>query len=85
MFHLDDLAQAAEDLRKLGVDATHEFVYGPQGCLEGLDIGPDFFPLWELRIPENQQDFAKGDFGAIKARRGPDWSVDPYRRVRWMC
>jgi hypothetical protein len=81
MIAVDDLAQAAEDLRKLGYDACHEFVYGLHGCLEGLDIGEDFFPLWELTLPENLADLARADFASIKARRGPDWSIVPPRRV----
>ena len=73
MISIDDLDQAVEDLRKLGVDAFHEFVYSAQGCLEGLDVGEDFYPLWELILPENRADLANADFAAIKARRGPDW------------
>jgi hypothetical protein len=76
MISVDDLAQAAEDLRKLGFDACHEFVYGPHGCLEGLDIGEDFFPRWELSLPENQQALSMNDFAAIKRRRGPDWRAE---------
>ena len=53
--------------------------YGPHGGREGLDVGDDFFPLWELILPENQEALAQLDFAAIKARRGPDWSVDPPR------
>jgi hypothetical protein len=81
MIPLDDLAQAAENLRRAGYDACHEFVYSPHGCLEGLDIGEDFFPLWELSLPDNQADLARADFAAIKARRGPDWSMEPPRRA----
>ena len=73
MILLDDLDQMAEDLRKLGLDVCHEFVYGPQGCLEGLDVGEDFFPLWELRLPENQEALERLDFEAIKAHRNPEW------------
>jgi len=80
MIHLDDLAQLAEDLQKLGVDAYHEFLYGPHGIQEGLDIGEDFFPVWELNLPENQEDFERCDFAAIKARRGPNWSIAPPAR-----
>ncbi len=76
MISIDDLAQAAEDLRRLGFDAFHEFLYGRYGCMEGLDVGEDFFPLWELSLPENQEDLAKADFAAIKARRGPDWCAE---------
>jgi hypothetical protein len=79
MIHLNDLAQIAEDLQKAGVDACHEFLYGPHGCREGLDVGEDFFPLWELNLPENQDAFERYDFAAIKARRSSDWSVDPPR------
>jgi hypothetical protein len=76
MIH-DDLAQIAEDLRKLGEDASYEIVYGPHGGLEGLNVDQDFFPRWELALLENQEALAKFDFAAIKARRGPDWSVEP--------
>ncbi len=77
--YLEDLDQVAADLRKLGIDAEHEFLYCPHGCVEGLDIGEDFFPLWELSLPQNQDALASADFAAIKARRGPDWSVEPPR------
>ena len=75
MIH-DDLSKIAEDLRKLGVDASYEVLYGPHGGLEGLSVGQDFFPLWELTLLENQETLERFDFGAIKARRSPDWSVD---------
>ena len=75
MIHLDDLAQIAEDLRSLGIDACHEFLYCARGCQEGLDVGEDFFPLWELNLPENQEAFERYDFEAIKARRGPNWTL----------
>jgi hypothetical protein len=77
MIQVDDLAEVAEALRKLGVDACHEFVYGPHGCLEGLDVGEDFFPLWELSLPENREALAKFDFEAIKARRSQEPQVQP--------
>ena len=77
----DDLAQLAEDLRKLGLDATHEIVFGLHGGLEGLSIGEDFFPLWELNLLENEEDLAKRDFAAIRARRGPDWTVERPKRA----
>jgi hypothetical protein len=78
----DELAQVAEQLRRQGIDAWHEVVYGTHMFLEGLDIGEDFYPLWELISPENRDDFERRDFAAIKARRGADWSVEPPRRVR---
>ena len=81
MIHLDDLAQIVEDLRTAGIDACHEVLYGPRGYQEGLDIGEDFFPLWELNLPENQDAFERYDFEAIKARRGPDWSIAPPARA----
>ena len=81
MIHLDDLAQIAEDLKKLGVDACYEVLYGPHGFQEGLDVGEDFFPLWELNLPENQNAFERFDFAAIKARRGPNWSIAPPARA----
>jgi len=78
MFTFDDLALFAEELRQSGVDAVHEFLYGPQGCVEGLDVGDDFFPLWELSLPENRDDLERVDFAAIKSRRRDGWSVDRY-------
>jgi hypothetical protein len=41
-----------------------------------MDVGDDFFPLWELNLPENLESVAILDFAAIKARRGPDWSAE---------
>lgn len=76
MIH-DDLAQIAEDLRKLGEDASYEIVYGPHGGLEVLNVGQDFFPRWELARLENQAALERLDFAAIKARRGPNWSIEP--------
>jgi hypothetical protein len=79
MIQVDNPVQLAEDLRKLGFDASHEIVYGPHGYQEGLDVGEDFFPIWELTLPENQDALAILDFGAIKGRRRRDWSVAPPR------
>jgi len=76
MIQLDDLAQVAEDLRQQGVDARHDFIYGPHCCLEGLDVGDDFYPLWELLLPENQVHVERMDFEAIRARRPVGWSVE---------
>jgi hypothetical protein len=76
-FRLDDLAQTADDLRSMGIDANYEIVYCSRGCLEGLDVGEDFFPLWELSLSENEADLKACNFARIKARRGPDWSVAP--------
>ena len=72
----------AEELRKFGVDCYHSFVYGPHGGLEGLDVGEDFFPLWELAQPENWDALCSADFRKIVARRGPDWSPDWHARNR---
>jgi hypothetical protein len=77
MLHLDDLAEIVEVLLRAGIDARHEVVAGPRGYQEGLDVGDDFFPVWELNLPENQESFERFDFAAIKARRGPNWSVIP--------
>jgi hypothetical protein len=76
MTQLDDLAQVAEELRKLRVDAYQEFVYGPHGGVEGLSLGDDFYPLWELTLAANREALERADFEAIRARRGPDWSVE---------
>jgi hypothetical protein len=72
-----DLVWLAEILRTRGCEACHEIVAGPRGWQEGLDIEEDFFPLWELALPENQEALRNFDFAAIKARRGPSWSVAP--------
>jgi hypothetical protein len=77
MIQVDKLPEIAEELRRRGIEACHEILYGPHGGREGLDIGEDFFPLWELMQPQNQEDLTRYDFAAIKARRAPDWSVDP--------
>ena len=79
MIQVDNPVQLAEELRKLGLDASHEIVYGPRGYQEGVEVGDDFFPMWELTLPENQEALAILDFGAIKARRRLDWSVAPPR------
>lgn len=79
MIQLDNLAEAAEELRRSGLEVGYEILYGPRGGREGLDVGEDFFPLWELLLPENQDALERLDFAAIKARRGADWSVDPTR------
>ncbi len=75
MLDPDHLTDLAEDLRRRGVDAGHEIVYGPGCYMEGLDIGDDFFPCWELMLPENRDAVERLDFASIKARRGPQWSV----------
>ena len=77
MIQVDNPVQLAEDLRKLGLDASHEIVYGPRGYQEGVEVGEDFFPLWELLLPENQKDLAVLDFNMIKGRRCAGWSVAP--------
>ena len=77
MIQLNNLVETAEELRRRGVEACHEILFGPHGGREGLDVGEDFFPLWELLIPENQEALSRLDFAGIKSRRGPDWSVDP--------
>jgi len=79
MIQVDNLAETAEELRRRGVDACHEILYGPRGGREGLEIAGDFYPLWELLRPENQEALAQLDFGAIKARRSADWSIDAPR------
>jgi hypothetical protein len=78
MLQLDDLAQVAEDLRRQGIDAWHQFLYGAHACFEGLEIEEEFYPLWELILPENQDAVERADFAAIRSRRGPNWSVDAH-------
>lgn len=77
MIDLDNLATLAEDLRHRGLDVCHEILYGPHGGVEGLAMDEDFFPSWELGLPENLDSLAHADFAAIKARRGPDWTLEP--------
>jgi hypothetical protein len=78
MIRVDDLVQLAEELRTRGCDACHEILAGPNGSYqEVLEIGLDFFPLWELSLPENQVDLEKLDFASIKSRRGPSWPAAP--------
>jgi hypothetical protein len=82
MFPIDDLVQLAEELQGLSVDARYMILYGAQGGMEGLEVGDDFFPAWELHLPENRAALENLDFAAIKSRRGPDWSVEPPKQVR---
>ena len=82
MFAFDDLGEVALHLRKRGVDAAHDFLYSPHGCIEGLDIDDEFFPLWELKLEENAKDLERADFAAIRSRRGPEWTVEGPCRTR---
>jgi len=79
MIRLDDLGQVAEELRKRGIHAIHDFLYCPHGCVEGLDVEDEFFPLWELKLAENLEAFLHADFAAIASRRGPGWTVEGRR------
>ena len=72
-----DLASLVEKLRARGCQACHQILAGPRGYQEGLEIEEDFFPLWELSLEENEEAVQQLDFAAIKARRGPGWSVSP--------
>jgi hypothetical protein len=72
-----DLVLLVEKLRIRGCEACHEILAAPHGYQEGLEIDDDFFPLWELSLPENSEAVEQLDFAAIKARRGPNWSVRP--------
>jgi len=79
MISIDDLGQAAEDLRELGIDAGYGFLYGAYGCIEGLHVGDEFFPRWELTLAENKEALKSADFAAIKQRRAADWTAEPPR------
>jgi hypothetical protein len=79
VIQVDNLAEIVEELRRRGIEACHEILFGPHGGREVLEVGEDFFPLWELVLPHNRESLTQLDFAAIKARRGPDWSVDPPR------
>jgi len=82
MLQLDGLAQAADDLRCQGIDANYVVLYGPHGGIQGLEVGDDFFPLWELILPENEDALERADFAAIKAARRAEWSVEAPRSCR---
>lgn len=82
MICLDDLAQAAEEFRKRGIDARYDYLYGPHGCIEGLYIVDEFFPLWELSLATNLEALETADFAAIKLKRGIDWTIEPPRPRR---
>jgi len=72
-----DLVLLAETLRTRGCEACHEILAGPHGYQEGLVVDEDFFPLWELSLPENNEAVEQLDFAAIKARRRPGWTMSP--------
>jgi hypothetical protein len=75
---IENLAQLADDLRSRGVDVDYEIVFAEDRYMEGLDVGEEFFPLWELVAPENEEALERGDFDAIKSRRAPDWTIVPH-------
>jgi len=77
MIQFDNLAQLADEMRNRGFNVDYEIVFAEDRYLEGLDVGEDFFPLWELIAPENQDALERGDFEAILSRRPPDWHVIP--------
>ena len=79
-----DLSRVAEELRKRGIDAVHDFLYSPHGCVEGLDVGDDFFPLWELTLEENYIALEQGNFAAILSRRTSEWVLHAPSRPRVM-
>lgn len=64
-------------LRAGGLDVKKDVVYGPAGLQEGLTIAGHFHPTWELAAKENLADVAVFDFAAIRARRGPGWTIAP--------
>ena len=74
---IENLAQLADDLRSRGVEVDYEIIFAEDRYLEGLDVGEEFFPLWELVAPENESALERGDFDAIKSRRSPDWRIVP--------
>lgn len=79
---LQDLDEFVAGLRKLGLESCHEYVYSAHGCVEGVDVGDDFFPLWELQLPHNLEALQQLDFAAIKSRRLGDWSLERPPRNR---
>jgi hypothetical protein len=74
---LADLDAIAEDLRRHGVNARRERVIAQQFAVEGLRIGGDFFPLWEMNLPDNVSAAESWDWNQIKNRRGASWSAHP--------
>ncbi len=77
MLKVDDLPAFADELRERGFDAMYEVIFTGQRFLEGLDLDDDFFPLWELVLPENEAALERLDFAAIKARRAANWTPHP--------
>lgn len=77
MSRFDNLARLADELRSRGVEADYEIVFAEDRYLEGLDVGEEFFPLWELSAPENEEALERGDFESIKSRRPPGWRIVP--------
>lgn len=82
MLSVDNLCQVAEDLQKRGIDAVYGFLYGAHGCIEGLIVADEFFPLWELSQSENLEAVERADFTAILQRRAVDWTAEPPRLAR---
>lgn len=75
MAQFENLAQFADELKAKGVDVDYEIVFAEGRYLEGLDIGEEFFPLWELCDPANDEALSRLDFDAILARRPANYSV----------
>ena len=69
----ENLADLAEEFQTRGLAVEYEIVFAEGRFLEGLDVGDDFYPLWELEAPENEAALERGDFADIKSRRAPDW------------
>lgn len=78
MLQFENLAELADRLRSRGIDVDYEIIFAEDRYLEGLDVGEEFFPLWELVSPENTDALERGDFDAIRSRRPPGWSVVPH-------
>lgn len=77
MSRFDNLADVADELKRRGLDVEYEIVFAEDRYLEGLDVGEEFFPLWELEDPANEAALERGDFEAIKSRRPPGWRIVP--------
>jgi hypothetical protein len=77
MWRVDDLTKIAAVLLGRGVAARREAKDGLTFRLEGLVVDQEFFPLWELNLPENERAASALDFQQIKARRADGWSEEP--------
>ena len=78
------LAKFAIQLRHLGMDAETDSKYGPKGIQQGLGVGFDFYPLWELTenhalidtiISSSTPAAAHAVLESIRKKRKTSWTI----------